>query len=115
MLCTLVSCFSAGMIAIIAIISATKPPAVSRPATASRPATNSNTRQADRAHQLHQRRGNAARGLDLQRQPEMVVGQRAVALMFDLLRAVDLHFLVIVQRLVRGLHQLRAAFLDACG
>src|SRR3546814_8935806 len=41
MFCTLVSCLSAGMIAIIASISATKPPALRRPAIASRPATNS--------------------------------------------------------------------------
>ena len=40
---TLVSCFSAGIIAIIDIMRVTKPPALSRPAAASRPAKNSSS------------------------------------------------------------------------
>ena len=43
MFCTLVSCFSAGMMAIIDTINDTKPPAVRRPAIASRPAKNSSS------------------------------------------------------------------------
>ncbi len=70
-------------------------------------------RKAYRSHHLDQRRGNATRGLDFHRQAQVVVGQRAIARHLAGLSAIDLHFLLAAQGLIRGLQQLRAAFLDA--